>query len=63
MSTAHHRAADLTCEKTPHGRYWMLHPEDDDGPFVDNGVSYCGRCHHWIDENDMCSPKTEDARG
>lgn len=55
----HHRASDQTCAKVEHGKsLGMLHGEDDDGPFVVEGCWYCGRCHHFIDVNGFCSPKT-----
>lgn len=40
-----------TCPKAPHdnpnGGY--LHAPEDDGPFNDDGVTYCGRCHRFLD--------------
>lgn len=33
------------CPKVPHIGMGYMHEEDDDGPFVIDGVTYCGRCH------------------
>jgi hypothetical protein len=34
-----------TCEKKPHVRSGYLHGEDDDSPYMVDGLKYCGRCH------------------
>lgn len=33
------------CEKVEHDREGLLHTKEDDTPFNDDGVEYCGRCH------------------
>lgn len=35
------------CRKVPHTRDGYLHGEDDDGPYLVDGVKYCGRCHRY----------------
>lgn len=42
----------VDCLKSPHsrrGRY--LHDADDDRPYYDDGLTYCGRCHAWLPED------------
>jgi hypothetical protein len=36
------------CPKIPHTGSGYMHAEDDDGPFMDDGILYCGRCHGYI---------------
>lgn len=33
------------CRKEPHTGSGYLHAEDDDAPYIVDGVKYCGRCH------------------
>jgi hypothetical protein len=43
------RAGDhgKTCPKAPHSPFGgYMHAEDDDRPYYDDEVRYCGRCHH-----------------
>jgi len=41
------------CEKVPHEqRGGYLHAEDDDTPYYVDGLRYCGRCHHFLDEGE-----------
>ncbi len=35
----------VNCPKKPHIGTGHLHGEDDDSPYLVDGVSYCGRCH------------------
>lgn len=45
---AKHREAlvhGFNCEKKPHVRTGYLHGEDDDTPYMVDGLKYCGRCH------------------
>ncbi len=37
------------CEKKPHGAGGYLHLPEYDGPYDVDGVTYCGRCHRFID--------------
>ena len=46
-------ASVLLCEKVPHEqRGGYLHAEDDDTPYYVDGLRYCGRCHHFLDEGE-----------
>jgi hypothetical protein len=47
------------CPKVVHeliGGY--LHAADDDGPYMVDGVSYCGRCHCWLAETQQAPQPT-----
>ena len=35
------------CKKVPHTGEGYLHAEDDDSPYLIDGVKYCGRCHRY----------------
>jgi hypothetical protein len=35
----------VNCQKKPHIGTGHLHGEDDDLPYLVDGVTYCGRCH------------------
>jgi hypothetical protein len=38
----------IDCPKAPHVGTGHQHGEEDDAPFNDDGVDYCGRCHHCL---------------
>lgn len=38
-----------TCNKKPHTLTGYLHDAEDDSPYYVDGVSYCGRCHQYLD--------------
>lgn len=38
----------VDCHKVTHVGEGHLHGEDDDTPYMVDGVMYCGRCHIWI---------------
>lgn len=43
----------MRCRKEPHeARGGYLHAEDDDTPYYVDGLRYCGRCHHFLDEGE-----------
>ncbi len=37
-----------TCKKAPHIGAGHLHGANDDRPFDVDGLTYCGRCHEWL---------------
>lgn len=38
-----------TCDKRLHiNGSGYLHAEDDDKPYIVDGLRYCGRCHTWL---------------
>ena len=39
----------VNCPKTPHVMTGYLHGPEDDTPYDVDGVTYCGRCHQYID--------------
>ena len=36
------------CKKVPHSSNGYLHSPEDDGHFDVDGVTYCGRCHTFL---------------
>lgn len=39
-----------SCEKVPHTfKLGYLHSEDEDTPYDVDGITYCGRCHTFLD--------------
>ena len=45
-----------TCTKRKHRNSGYLHSPSDDGPFTDDGVVYCGRCHVALPNGYFVSP-------
>ncbi len=41
-----------TCQRQEHTKGGYGHDFDDDSPYDVDGVSYCGRCHHCLDESE-----------
>jgi hypothetical protein len=48
----------MKCEKVLHTGEGYLHGEDDDTPFLVDGVTYCGRCHAFD-----CGGRKEERKG
>lgn len=49
-TTEERTSRHTTCKKVVHKGRGYLHDADDDRPYFDDGLKYCGRCHEWMAE-------------